>query len=103
MTEGKKKCQLSNAKAKQIDSFHHLSENNVAFDNSCLVPSSRREDDNDRKRPRNEHEVEKMERDGKTRASFASLSAIQGVRVLNGQAIYESPFRYYIHIFYRNR
>lgn len=65
----RKKCRLSNAKAKQIDSFQ-TSENNVIFDNSCLVLLNRRENCNDRKRSRDEHEMERMRKDGKTRASF---------------------------------
>ncbi|KYN28271.1 Tyrosine-protein phosphatase Lar [Trachymyrmex cornetzi] len=70
-----------------LTGYENLSESNVAFDNSCLVLSSRREDDNDRKGFQGEHENGKDEkRWEKRKLLFASPSSIQGVQVqvLNG-------------------
>ncbi|KAG5311875.1 LAR phosphatase, partial [Pseudoatta argentina] len=54
-----------------LTGYENLSESNVAFDNSCLVLSGRREDDNDRKGFQGEHENGKDEK-GWENASFYS-------------------------------
>ena len=78
----------------------------MAFDNSCLVLSSRREDDNDRKGFQGEHENGKDEKkDGKTQA-FIRLSILDSRSSGSG---FKRPdllgiaIAYYIHVLYRSR